>query len=99
MEGENMKKKIIATYVGDTTELLAETKEFIEKVGHLLEDERFNNEEGQCIIELLYQVLGENGNKMERYLVNDLTLRLTKTSLDQEKIRWLNEQLMEVVAC
>ena len=94
-----MKKKIIATYVGDTTELLAETKEFIEKVGHLLEDERFNNEEGQCIIELLYQVLGENGNKMERYLVNDLTLRLTKTSLDQEKIRWLNEQLMEVVAC
>ena len=99
MEGENMKKEIIATYVGDTTELLAETKEFIEKVGHLLEDERFNNEEGQCIIELLYQVLGENGNKMERYLVNDLTLRLTKTSLDQEKIRWLNEQLMEVVAC
>lgn len=94
-----MKKEIIATYVGDTTELLAETKEFIEKVGHLLEDERFNNEEGQCIIELLYQVLGENGNKMERYLVNDLTLRLTKTSLDQEKIRWLNEQLMEVVAC
>ena len=94
-----MKKEIIATYVGDTTELLAETKEFIEKVGHLLEDERFNNEEGKCIIELLYQVLGENGNKMERYLVNDLTLRLTKTSLDQEKIRWLNEQLMEVVAC
>lgn len=97
--GDSMKAEQIKNLVGDTEGLFSGTALLIERTAKALENDMFNEEEGKLVIDTLFQTLGENGDKMQKYLINSLSAKLTKTTLATEKIEWLNEKLMEEASC
>ncbi len=90
-----MKKENIETLIGNTTELFSSTAEIMEKTATILEDDLYNEEEGKLIIDTIYEVLGENGDKMPKYLIHCVCSKLTKTNLEASKLEKWYDALMK----
>ena len=91
-----MDKQTIKNWIGDTSELFTSTAELLDKTALILEDEVYNDQEGKQIIDTIYQVLGENGDKMQKYLIHCVCSELNKRSLDPMKIeKWYDALIKE----
>lgn len=91
-----MEKLMIKKCIGDTGELFTSTAELLDKTAIVLEDDLYNEQDGQRIIETIYQVLGEHGDKMQKYLIHCVYSELNKTDLESEKIeKWYDALIKE----
>lgn len=91
-----MEKLMIKKCIGDTSELFTSTAELLDKTAIVLEDDLYNEQDGQRILETIYQVLGEHGDKMQKYLIHCVCSELNKTDLESEKIeKWYDALIKE----
>lgn len=93
-----MKQKKINSIKDEADGLFSTTAQLINKCADLLTNEIFEDKDAELIATELLQVLGENGEKMPKYLVNALLVKLNG-NIEATKLEFLYDELMEEVKC